>query len=320
MRSGPLALTGATGLVGRAVLSAARRPVRALYRSRPGGSGAEWVRGDLSDERSLEALCEGAEVLVHAAGLTAARRPADFHAVNVVGAARMATAARRAGVRRLVLISSQAAREPHLSPYAMSKRLGETAFRRAAGDAEVCVIRPPAVFGPGDEATAPIMNAIRQGALPVPGGRNWRDRRFAAVTAEDLAGDILRVAASGGPGPVEPSSFRALSWTDLSEAAAAAGYPVRLVPLPPVLLRLAGSLADGFGRIAGKTSVFGRGKAEEMLHADWSADGGPIGEGSLAEALRPLLGSATRGRNEAGAERAAPIKERAARAVTGHSS
>lgn len=88
--SGPLvALTGATGFVGRAALDAldkAGMQVRALARSVPGDRPmAQWEQGDLSDPRALARLVEGAEAVIHVAGLTTAPDAAAFDAANVTG-------------------------------------------------------------------------------------------------------------------------------------------------------------------------------------------------------------------------------------------
>ncbi|MBB4659170.1 NAD-dependent epimerase/dehydratase family protein [Parvularcula dongshanensis] len=291
-----LALTGATGLVGRAVLRAAAGrgvAVRALYRTRPGPEGAEWVRGDLSDEAALRGLCDGATAVLHVAGATASLGDRGFHEVNVVGAARIAEAARQAGAGRFVLVSSQAARAPALSAYARSKRLGETAVRRAVGEMPVAVVRPPAVFGPGDEATEPLLAALRRGLLPVPGGRGWRGRRFAAIPADALAEYLLDAAMQPSQPQAlsEPASYPDLSWEAFAGAAATAGHPARLLPVPPFLLRMAGLVCDFAARVTRRPAVFGAGKAREMLHSDWRAAGPAVNSPPLAAALRPLLGT-----------------------------
>ena len=297
-----LAVTGGTGLVGRALLAAAGGArdvcaVRALCRTAQAPSrgtaplrGIEWVRGDLGDRAALGRLCAGADVLIHVAGATAATGDRGFHAVNVAGTARAVAAARDAGCARVVVVSSQAAGAPGLSRYAASKAMGEAAARRAAkgaaGDAmTVRIVRPPAVFGPGDEATKPILDALSRGVLPVPGGRGWRERRFALITADDLAQALLRAAREGDAGVSVPASWPALSWSDL---AGAAGRPVRLVPVPLSVLGAAGRCADAWSRVTGKPLVFGRGKAREMAR-DWRASGSGLANLSLSEALTPLL-------------------------------
>ena len=77
-----VALTGATGFVGKATLAALDRAgyaVRALARKVPTEWGvAEWVQGDLADRAALARLVDGAEAVVHVAGLTTAREPEEF--------------------------------------------------------------------------------------------------------------------------------------------------------------------------------------------------------------------------------------------------
>ena len=274
--------------MGRALLRAAAGPVRALCRRAPPQSypNVAWVRGDLSDRAALADLCAGADTLVHVAGATAAPTDRGFHEVNVQGTANAVEAARGAGLRRVVIVSSQAAERPYLSRYAASKAMGEAAARRAAGpDLDVRIVRPPAVFGPGDEATKPILDALSRGVLPVPGGRDWRDRRFALVTADDLAHVLLDVARDGADEVLVPASYPALSWSALAEAA---GRPVRIVPVPLGLLRLAGHGADLAARLTGRASVFGAGKAREMAQ-DWRTAGSGLANLPLSEALQPLL-------------------------------
>ena len=124
-----LAVTGGTGFVGGHLLGAARaagHEVRALTRGgRPPQAGVHWVEGALDDPAALAALCAGADAIVHVAGLINAATRAGFEAVNVGGTAAMIDAARGAGVRRFIHISSLAAREPDLSDYGWSKARSE---------------------------------------------------------------------------------------------------------------------------------------------------------------------------------------------------
>lgn len=124
-----LAITGATGFVGSAVLDAARaegHAVRALARrDQPAREGVTWVRGDLNDAAALAALVQGADAVIHVAGLTNTPDPAAFESANVTGTANVLAAMRAAGVKRLVFVSSLAARMPGLSLYGASKAKAE---------------------------------------------------------------------------------------------------------------------------------------------------------------------------------------------------
>jgi len=189
-RNRTLAVTGGTGFVGSHLLRAARSEsyeIRALTRGwRPPEEGIDWVDGALDRDDSLAKLCEGADAIVHIAGLINASSRAAFDAVNVGGTANLIDAARGAGVRRFVHISSLAAREPELSDYGRSKARSELVV--AASGLDWTNIRPPAVYGPGDRETFELFKMARRGlvALPPRG-------RFSVIHVEDLCRLILAV-------------------------------------------------------------------------------------------------------------------------------
>src|SRR3546814_10919051 len=98
----------------------------------------------------------------------------------------MIDAARKAGLRRFIHISSLEAREPELSAYGWSKAKSERLV--AASGLEWTIIRPPAVYGPGDRETLELLRMARRGfvALPTPG-------RFSVIQVEDLCRLLLAV-------------------------------------------------------------------------------------------------------------------------------
>lgn len=197
----PVAVTGASGFVGRAVV---RRlvetgwPVRVLVRrcapdlEHPA---VVPVQGSLEDEASLQRLVVGAAAVVHCAGLVAAPSAARFSQVNVSGSARLFAAAAAAATRpRILLLSSLAAREPGLSAYAHSKRAAEEVLWRTADQGmDACALRPPAVYGPGDRATLPIFRQLRGGLLFVPA---VTDARFSLLYVHDLADAVAHLLAT----------------------------------------------------------------------------------------------------------------------------
>lgn len=183
-----LAVTGGTGFVGghflRLALGAGYE-IRALTRGwKPPEEGIDWVDGALDRPDSLIKLCTGADAIVHAAGAINARDRAGFERVNVAGTAAMIDAAREAKVRRFVHISSLAAREPGLSDYGWSKARAERLV--AASGLDWTILRPPAVYGPGDRETLELFRMARRGlvALPPRG-------RFSLLHVEDLCRLIL---------------------------------------------------------------------------------------------------------------------------------
>ncbi len=230
----------------------------------------EVVRGDLADAGALARLCDGAQVLVHAAGVVKARTGDEFFAVNAAGAA---AAAKAVGEGRMVLVSSLSAREPQLSAYAASKRAGETAAARVLAE-RLSILRPPAIYGPGDRATLPLFRLARLSpALPTP---DMPRARVALAYVKDVADAVCGLVASAGrPGPYDCGGDRpeGYSWREIMTALAhAAGREPILVPIPPWTLLPVGALSEGLGRLGGRAVMFSRGKAREVLHQNWAID------------------------------------------------
>ena len=125
-----IGVTGATGFIGQHLIRQALEQgfvVRAMVRTpaKLGGLGHDNLEihaGGLGLDDA--GFCADCDVIIHLAGLIKARSRADFDAVNVNAAQRVAQAAQSAGVARFILVSSMTARAPHLSAYAASKTGG----------------------------------------------------------------------------------------------------------------------------------------------------------------------------------------------------
>lgn len=279
MTSKLAALTGATGFIGlhlTRVLQAAGWTVRALVRRDPGpaawgGTAPELVRGSLTDDDALDALVRDADAVIHVAGLIKATSRAGFLAVNRDGAARIARRARAlAPDTHFLLVSSLAAREPQLSDYAASKRAGEDAAREAFG-APITVLRPPAVYGPGDRETLAFFQLARQKIVPLLGPR---EARAAMIHVADLSRLIAMLATEPPRDAVltacdeRPDGYR---WVEVMGAAArAVGNPSpRFVQAPAALLRTV-ALAGDAGRVLGSANMLTTQKLRELRHPDWA--------------------------------------------------
>ncbi len=189
------AITGSTGFIGRAlarrllaagsrVTGLARDPARAAALA---AAGMVVARGDVPRPDSLAAVFEGAEVAYHLAAVTGPAPRRRFDAVNVAGTRAVVEAARRAGVRRLVHVSSQAAvfggedlldvdeDTPYparfIDPYSRTKAEGERiALAANSNGLEVTVVRPCLVWGPGDTTFLPNFEKLARGfGIPLPG-------------------------------------------------------------------------------------------------------------------------------------------------------
>lgn len=271
-----IAVTGASGFVGRRtaeVLVASGARVRALVRdpaklSPSARVSMELVQSDLFDEGALARLVDGAETVVHCAGELA--NPALFEAVNVEGTRHLIAVASRERVARFVHVSSLAAREPRLSAYGESKRAGEEIVRAASGNLAM-VVRPPAVYGPGDRATFPLIAQLKRGRAFLPGTPR---QRFSLIHVDDLAHALVALAfappLSTGIHELDDGRTDGYSWSELASIAGEVeGKDVQVTHLPRSLMTVAAKGATLWAGLAGGAPRLTMGKVAELYHPDW---------------------------------------------------
>lgn len=270
-----IAVTGATGFAGRhAVSELVKRGFRvtALVRN-PETAGlpaaVRMVTGDLQQAEALDRLVAGADAVIHLAGAISGITTHDFFRVNAHGTVALAEAAVRAKVRRFIHISSLAARQPALSAYGASKRAGEDAVAALAGPLGAVLIRPPAVYGPGDRATLPLFRELTRPVAVIPGRA---ENRFALIHVSDLA-RIIADAASGtvqGLHEVSDETPGGYGWADLLAIAEAERRGrIRPLFLPQAIPQAVALVAEGVARLTGRASMVSRGKIAELYHHDW---------------------------------------------------
>jgi UDP-glucose 4-epimerase len=267
-----VALTGATGFVGRVALDrllAAGWHVRALTRrDQPKKAGVTWVHGALDIPDSLAQLCDGADAVLHVAGVVNAPDAAGFESGNVTGTANMLAAAKEAGIKRFVHISSLAAKHPELSMYGESKARAEKLVGTSLLD--WTIIRPPGVYGPGDTEMLDMFRLAGQGwALLPPRGK------VSLIHVDDLA--RLLVALLPAHDDATARIFEADDGTDngwTHEAfARAIGWAmerrVTILHAPRFLLKIAAQ-ADTLFR--GRKAKLTPDRASYLSHTDWTID------------------------------------------------
>lgn len=268
-----IALTGATGFVGRAVvatLTAAGHKVRALVRSGTAHpAGVEIVSGDLLDEAALARLCDGADAVVHVAGRISALSRADYFETNERGTVLIVQAAAAAGVKRFIHLSSLSARRPELTAYGASKAAGEAAVAAHGGGMACLIIRPPAVYGPGDKATLPLLRAFTSNPVVLAGAKA---SRFSLIHVGDLACIIAEAVAATRTGLVEVDDGKpgGYGWQDLVDIAATAqSRALRPYFLPRPLCMGVAAVIETAARIAGRPSMISRDKIRELYADNW---------------------------------------------------
>ncbi|MGE4429299.1 MAG: SDR family oxidoreductase [Sphingobium sp.] len=265
-------MTGATGFVGAETLDQlleAGFSIRALTR-RPQAdrAGVTWVTGALDRPETLDELVRGADCVLHIAGVVNAPDRAGFEAGNGQGTAHVIAAMERAGVRRLIHVSSLAARERGLSLYCWSKALAEDHVRASALD--WTMVRPPAIYGPRDTEYRELLRVARHGLLPVP-----PQGRSSLIHVRDLARLLVLLCAEAGDAhkgalwEVDDGTPGGLSHPQLAAAfGAALGRRVRALPLPRFLLM---GVAKIDGAVRGARAKLTPDRVTYMCHPDWVA-------------------------------------------------
>jgi uncharacterized protein YbjT (DUF2867 family) len=238
---------GGTGFIGRRVARYLRESgvavrVASRHPGRLEDGGIEKIAADAHDERSVEAAVAGADGLVNAISLYVEQGRDTFHSAHVEAAARIARAARQAGIKRLVHLSGIGADAAAPSPYIRSRGEGEAAVQTAFPGA--VIIRPAVVFAPDDAFLTTILRLLRSlPAYPIFGdGRT----RLQPVYADDVAAAIAQVLRqSQKPYPLyELAGPRVYSYEELLRAIA------RIAGLRPVLMRMPFALWDALAGLA----------------------------------------------------------------------
>jgi len=273
-------VTGATGFVGAAVaraLSAAGWQVRVLARSGSNRSNLQspaWevVEGDLADLQSLERALEGCTGLFHAAAdyRLGARDPTQLYRTNVEGTRRILSAARTAGVTRIVYTSSVATigipsdgspgdertpvAESHMiGHYKRSKYLAEEVARDAARTGmSVVIVNPSTPVGPGDIKPTPTGQLVldaASGRMPA-----YVDTGLNIVHVDDVAAGHLLAFERGRAGQRYILGGEDMTLqTILGQIARLVGRAPPRIRLPYAAVLPVAYLAEGFAKISGRS-------------------------------------------------------------------
>lgn len=273
-----LLITGANGFVGRALCDEAasrgytvRCATRAAWQSDSCTENA--VVGTIGATTDWTEALKGVDAVIHLAARVHVMREAavdplaEFLKVNLHGTTNLARQAARAGVGRLVYVSSikvngeqtveaqaftEADQADPQDPYAVSKWEAEQALHRIADETglEVVIVRPPLVYGAGVKGNfITILDVLAKGIpLPLALVHNLRSLVYVGNLVDALIACALHPDAAGQTYVV--SDGEDVSTPDLlRRLGEAMGHPARLLPCPPLVLRVAGRLTGRSGQI-----------------------------------------------------------------------
>jgi nucleoside-diphosphate-sugar epimerase len=236
--------------------------------------GTSLIVGDLQNTAALQQFVDGCDAIIHGAGAVRGASQADFDQVNVAGTAALLGAIKAQSHRpRLLLLSSLAAREPDLSWYAHSKRDGEKLLEQVP-DLDWIIMRPPAVYGPGDKEMLPIFQWMGRGIAFVPGSA---EARISLIHVADLVAAIMACLYSPGTrhqtlslSDGKPNGY---NWHEMADMAGATwARRVRLLRVPAWLLDTVAQLNVRVAGITGGAPMLTPPKLRELRHRDWVVD------------------------------------------------
>ncbi|HEY1236694.1 MAG TPA: NAD-dependent epimerase/dehydratase family protein [Solirubrobacterales bacterium] len=286
-------VTGATGKVGHAIASALLERgerVRALVRDLKRAAsilpaGVEPIQGDVADAGTLGAAVEDCELVFNAMGLPEqwVKDEGIFDRVNAVGSGALATAAKRAGVRRFVHTSthdvfhadsgerfdeSMVADYPKGTAYERSKQRAEELVLAERDGMEVVILNPSGVYGPTPSPTPSFENQVfepvvrkRLPAVP-PGGTGY-------AFVEGVAAGHLLAADNGNDGERYILADGYANFRELAETAKRIAGRGRVPPTMPVpLAKGVAAVGAGISRVIRRPPLLPRGQLEYIL---WQA-------------------------------------------------
>lgn len=278
-----VAITGATGVVGGAVLRHLLKQgykVRALVRSDHAlPSEVDQVRGDVLDPGSLREVCDGVETVFHVAGINqlCSRKPRLMEQVNVEGTRNAADAAHWAGALMVHTSSAAVLGESEgmigdestvpqgelLSRYASSKWRAEQVVMGLTGRQPLVIVNPSSVQGAGRATgTGRLLIGLMRGKL-----QTIVDTRVSIVDIDDCAAGHLLAAERGKPGErYILNSFSMTIQEAVSVIESVVGHPLPVRYLPAPLVQIAGGIVGGASRLLGRTAPFCGESVRAILH------------------------------------------------------
>lgn len=287
-------ITGATGFIGQnlaAGLLASGHRVRVLIR--PGlhhdervPSACEQIPANLLDVQQLTRVVAESSAVIYCAGSVRGRSAADFAAANVDGVEAMTQALKNsASPPPVLLISSLAASRPQLSHYARSKYLGEQVLA-ANMDLPWTILRPPAVYGPGDKEMLPLLQWIRRGYTVHPGPR---EQRLSLLYVDDLVQAVVAWLAAPHNGvhgtfAIDDGTPGGYDWPAITTAVGE--RPARMVHVPRLMLNLAAGVNVVLSYVFRYAPMLTPGKVRELVQPDWLSDNHDF---TLAAGWRPKV-------------------------------
>jgi len=276
-----IGITGASGFVGNALLSkleALNYQCTVLQNKSPIQCADQTlvIQGGLGNLDCVEKFIHASDIIIHCGGVVAAKKKDLFFTVNTQGTKNIIDAMHDTKKtdtdKKILFISSLAARQPRISPYAKSK-----------ADAEICfndrhsfgwdILRPPGIYGPYDDNTAPLF-ALLGKRLALKLGP--KEARFSMIYIDDLVDAIISWIKTDNPTQqiyeISDGLADGYRWSAFTQICADLyDHKIHQIQLPRWFLKLVAFNASLLGAFSSKPVFFTQDKVNELSHDDWVA-------------------------------------------------
>jgi len=232
----------------------------------------EQIPVGLTDVDKLSGIVAECDAVIYCAGSVRGRRPEDFSTANIMGVKAMLEALERSNrVTPLLLLSSLAASRPELSDYANSKYAGEQVLRNNTG-LPWTILRPTAVYGPGDREMLPLLKMIRRGLLVRAGPA---DQRLSLLHVDDLVNAIVSWLSAPmkclhETYTIDDGTPGGYTWNTIGEAVS--DRKIHMLKVPRFVVAGIARLNLLFSGLLGYAPMLTPGKVSELVQAEWLGD------------------------------------------------
>jgi nucleoside-diphosphate-sugar epimerase len=288
-------VTGATGFIGSHVADLLQDYDADIHCIARSTSNMQWLKGkpftivnaSLSAPDSLIPAVKDAEMIIHVAGLTAAKNDLEFMRGNRDATRNLVEAAKAHApkLKRFLHVSSLTVTGPSpslqypvnedtpcrpITAYGISKKAAEEVVQEFMQDMPITIVRPPAVYGQRDTAVLTFFQTVARGIAPLIG---FDQKRVSLIHGLDLASGIIEAAMSKNTvgKTYFVSSEQFYSWEEIARITQQALGKKSLITLRiphPLVMGIAG-ISEFFGKFSSKPPVLNFEKGKDITQRYW---------------------------------------------------
>jgi dihydroflavonol-4-reductase len=296
-------ITGATGFIGGHLAKKLQQNghnLRCLVRqssnlSSLAGLPIEYVHGDLFTQNILCDAVKDVDYVYHVAGVTKAKTKDEYFRGNQLATRNLLEAVRsvKPNLKRFVHVSSQAAVGPSvngtidettpfhpITTYGVSKMEAERECMRVMDEIPITIIRPPAVYGPGDKDIFEFFKTMNKGLQPMIGFNN---KEVSLIHVKDLVDGIVLAGESGNSvgQTYFISSENFYNWKEVGEITSRVmGRKVIRLRIPEPLVYTIAGIAEVYSILSRRAVLLNWEKAKDIVQDAWTC--------SIAKAKKEL--------------------------------